>query len=157
MTGENWNPSKKNNPIRLYPPTTTTLVHYKVRKGHVDLNDASRLVVFESLGEGDKQKKRNRQKLQSTVCSRTEDRTQNHLGTCSSECERDIITIRPCDLSDFRHVLCPKFLMWVYCRDSCESVPRSVNPALSEPMIYLTPKLPTQGRWIAIYIRKDEL
>ena len=29
--------------------------------------------------------------------SRTEDRTQNHLGTCSFDCERDIITIRPCD------------------------------------------------------------
>jgi hypothetical protein len=32
------------------------------------------------------------------IGSRTEDRTQNHLGTCSGVCERDIITIRPCDL-----------------------------------------------------------
>ena len=33
------------------------------------------------------------------LSSRTEDRTQNHLGTCSI-CERDIITIRPYDFTE---------------------------------------------------------
>ena len=33
------------------------------------------------------------------LSSRTEDRTQNHLGTCSI-CERDIITIRPYDFKE---------------------------------------------------------
>ena len=55
--------------------------------------------------------------------SRTEDRTQNHLGTCSVDCERDIITIRPCDCSDLKHVLYQNFLMWLHTSRSAELSP----------------------------------
>jgi hypothetical protein len=61
-------------------------------------------------------------------CSRTEDRTQNHLGANVHQCERDIITIRPCDFN----VVCSKnsYLIIYDCLQKCRCLADLIGPAL---------------------------